>query len=421
MVAVHGIKILFLSSALFLITPAWAPAAEGLRLDLERAIQLALAQNLELKAKEVELGVFKGRATRAALFLQHNPELEGGIADRRAKKREESDRRHHTDVDVRLSQEIEIGGQPFYRRVAAHKEVEKAGWEVEESRQQLRLRVKNLFFTLLAGREKLERARTVVGLRERLYKTAERRVRLGDAPAMILPQSQLELSRARSDLLGLQRDYERSQAEFRSAVGLPPEQAIELEGDLRRRAPLPALRDLLQSALKNRPDLAARDADRQAAEAEVRLTRSERIPNPKLSVFYGREEGNFNIVGGGLSIPLPFFDRRQGELEQALAKRSAADIHYRNLRRTLETNLRLAWERYRSTEAELDLFGENVLEQLQENLELTQRAYEEGRIDIFDLVTAQDRLIEAQMRYWDALLSYHVARAELEKEAALEN
>jgi outer membrane protein TolC len=60
------------------------------------------------------------------------------------------------------------------------------------------------------------------------------------------------------------------------------------------------------------------------------------------------------------------------------------------------------------------------LEKFRVTLELTQRAYEEGQIEIFEAITAQDRLIEAQLRHLDVLLAYHLARAELEREAALE-
>ena len=420
MVASRFINFIFVLDAVFLLFYSPTIAAEGMKLDLEKAIKLALEQNLELKAKEAELGLAKGQITKANLFLQHNPELDVDLAHRGAKKKEEGERRYHTDVEVKLSQEIEIGGQSTYRREAAQKELEKATWELRETGQQVRFRVKSLFFTLLTLQEKMERGKATVGLLDRLLDAAKNRVRVGDAPEMILAQAEFELSRAKSDILGLKREYVSNLAELRVVLSLPPEQEVTLEGRLKKKVSLPDLKALLESALRNRPDLAVRDAERQVAEAEVNLTRSERIPNPEFSVFYSREEGNFNIFGGGVSIPLPFFDRKQGELEQALARKSIADIEYRNLRQTVEKNLRSAWERYRISEAEIDLFGENVLGKFRENLELTQRAYEEGQIEIFEAITAQDRLIEAQVRYFDVLLAFHLARAELEREAALE-
>ena len=420
MVASRFIKFIFVLEAVFLLFYSPTVAAEGMKLDLEKAIKFSLERNLDLKGKEAELGLAKGLVTKANLFLQHNPELDTDIAGRRAKKREEGERRYHTDVEVKLSQEIEIGGQPTHRRAAARKEVEKATWELRESERQVRFRVKSLFFTLLTLQEKMERGKGSVGLLDRLLDVAKNRVRVGDAPEMILAQAEFELSRAKSDILGLKREYVSNLAELRVVLSLPPEQEVTLEGRLKKKVSLPDLKTLLESALRNRPDLAAQDAERRAAEAEVNLTRSERIPNLEFSVFYSREEGNFNIFGAGVSIPLPFFDRQQGELEQALARKSIADIEYRNLRQTVEKNLRSAWERYRISEAEIDLFGENVLEKFRENLELTQRAYEEGQIEIFEAITAQDRLIEAQVRYFDVLLAFHLARAELEREAALE-
>ncbi len=420
MVASKFIKALLILQAIFLPFLTATFGAEGIKLDLPAAIKLALEQNLELKAKEAELGVVQGKVAKADLLLQQNPELEGDVADRRAKERAEGERRHHTDVGIRLSQEVEIGGQSGYRRLAARKELEKASWELKDSELQLRFRVKTLFFNLLALREKMERAKAVVDLRNRLHQVGQKRVQIGDAPAMILAQTEFELSRAKSELLGLQREYRRNLTELRVLLNLPADQEVVLEGDLKKNGTLSDLKDLLESALRNRPDLASRAAEREAAEAEANLTRSERIPNVKFSVFYRREEGNFNIAGGGISIPLPFFDRKQGELQQALARKSAADIQYRNLHQTIEKNLDSAWDRFRSSEAEIDLFGENVLEKFRENLELTQRAYEERQIEIFEAITAQDRLIEAQIRYLDALLGYHAVRAELEREAALE-
>jgi len=337
-----------------------------------------------------------------------------------AKKKEEGERRYHTDVEVKLSQEIEIGGQSTYRREATQKELEKATWELRETGQQVRFRVKSLFFTLLTLQEKMKQGKGSAGLFDRLLDAAKNRVRVGDAPEMILAQAEFELSLAKSNNLELQREYQGNLAELRTLLNLPIEEEITLEGDLKRKESIPDLKGLLESALRNRPDLAAQDAERRAAEAEVNLTRSERIPDVEFSAFYSREEGNFNIFGGGVSIPLPFFDRKQGELEQALARKSAADIQYRNLRQTVEKSLRSAWEQYQISETEIGLFGENVLERFRNNLELIQRAYEEGQIEIFEAITAQDRLIEAQVRYLDVLLAYHLARAELEREAALE-
>ena len=402
----------------FLLSPTFA--AEQKKLNLEKAIKIALEQNLDLKAKEAELGLFKGQVTKANLFLQHNPEFEFGIADRRADKREEGESRHNTDVDVKLSQEFEIGGQATHRREAAQKELEKATWELRETRQQVRFRVKSQFFTLLTLQEKIERGKGSVALLDRLLAAAKDRVRVGDAPEMILAPAEFALSLAKSDIFELKREYQGNLAELRTLLNLPGEEEITLEGDLKRKESMPDFKSLLESALRNRPDLAARDAERQPAEAEVKLTRSERVPDIEFSAFYMREEGNFNIFGGSFSIPLPFFDRKQGELEQALAIKSAANIQYRNLRQTVEKSVRPTWEQYRIAEAGIGLFGENVLEKFRETLELTQRAYEEGQIEIFQAITAQDRLIEAQLRYLDVLLAYHLARVELEREAALE-
>src|SRR5581483_8314342 len=97
------------------------------------------------------------------------------------------------------------------------------------------------------------------------------------------------------------------------------------------------------TALERRPDLAALEREKAVTEAEVRLTRSERIPNIKAGPFYERDDKD--NIGGRISIPLPIFDRKQAELREALARKSAANINYLGLRQNIERSVRAAYAR----------------------------------------------------------------------------
>ena len=151
------------------------------------------------------------------------------------------------------------------------------------------------------------------------------------------------------------------------------------------------------------------------------LTRAERIPNIKLGAFYDREkQDGAYIVGGRISIPLPFFDRKQAELREALARKSIANLNYLNRRQALEKEIRATFARFKLAERDVSYYPEGALKRFDDSLELYQRAYQEGAIDLADVIVFQNQVIEARLKFIEALTNYSVSLAELKFQAGIE-
>lgn len=402
---------------LLILTPSFG--AEPTRITLEQAVKMGLDRNLELKAKKEELGIAEGRQIRANLLLQFNPELEGDVSNRRLKKPEEGSNRNLPQGGVTFSQEFEIAGQPLHRREAANRNLEKVKLEIADFERILRLRISEIFLRLLNLREKMGQAEHIVDLRSRLYEAAKTRLTLGDIPEVQLVVAEFELNRSKSDLITLQREYEELLSRLRSELVIDDQyENVELVRGLpRQRFPL-SLDDLLK-ALEGRTDLAAFDQERKVAEAEELLTRAERIPNIKIGAFYEKDDKD-NIVGGKISIPIPFFDRRQGEIRQALARKSIANINYVNLRQAALKALRAAYERFKLSEREIALYPDEAMKRFEENLELYQKAYQEKQIELSEAILFQNQVLEARLKFIDALTNYNLSLAELRFQAGIE-
>jgi len=419
MVNSFSIKASFILQAVSFMILSSAFGAEPMRLTLEQALQITLDRNLELKAKREDLGIAEARLIRANLLFQHNPELEGDVSNRRLNKPENGSSRNVPQGGVFLSQEFEIGGQPIYRRQAAQRNYEKVKFEVADFERTLRFRVTELFLRLVNNQAKVKQAEQIVDLRSRLYEASGTRLKLGDIPEVQYTLSEFELNRARSDLIGLQREFEELLARLRTDLGLEPDGQVEVVGELK---PTPAAlspAELVRMALARRPDLAALEREKAVTEAEERLTRSERIPNVKAGPFYERDDRD-NIIGGRISIPLPIFDRKQAELREALARKSAANINYLNLRQGIERSVRAAYARLKLSEQEISLYSEATMKRFDETLELYQKAYQEGAIDLADAILFQNQVIEARQKFIDALTNYNLSLAELKFQAGVE-
>jgi cobalt-zinc-cadmium efflux system outer membrane protein len=389
-----------------------------MRLDLQQAIQTALERNLQLKAKREDLGLAEGRLIRANLLLQHNPELEGDVSNRRLKKPEEGFSKNLPQGGVSLSQEFEIGGQPGYRREAADRNLEKVKLEISDFERTLRFRTAEIFFKLLNTREKIRQAEHIVDLRGRLYEASKTRLALGDIPEVQLIVAEFELNRSKSDLITLQREYEEVLSRLRSELVVEQDEKIELVTSLPRQSFSLSLDELLKT-VERRSDLAAFDQERKVADAEELLTRAERIPNIRIGAFYEKDDKD-NIVGGKISIPIPFFDRRQGEIRQALARKSIANINYLNLRQSAGKALRAAYERFKLSERELALYPDEAMKRFEENLELYQKAFQEKQIELSEAIVFQNQVLEARLKFIDALTNYNLSLAELRFHAGIE-
>ncbi len=408
----------FLLSMSVILQSSLTAAAQEITLSLDSAVKLAVEQNLELRAKRQELGIAEGRRVRANLFLQFNPELEGDFSNRRLKKPEEGSSRNIPQGGVALSQEFEIAGQPAYRRAAAERNLEKVKFEIADFERTLRLRIAEIFLKLSNVREKIRQAELIVDLRSRLYEASKTRLALGDIPEVQLIVAEFELNRSKSDLITLQREFEELLSRLRSELVVEQDEKVEIVSSLPRQ-PFPLSLDELLKAVEKRKDLAAFDQDRKVAEAEELLTRAERIPNIKIGAFYEKDDKD-NIVGGRISIPIPFFDRRQGEIRQALARKSIANINYINLRQSAVKALRASYERFKLSEREIALYPEEAMKRFDESLALYQRAYQESAIDLADAIVFQNQVIEARTKFIDALTNYNLSLAELKFQAGIE-
>lgn len=418
MVKIQAWAPLFLLSISVLLQNPRAMAAQEITLSLDSAVKLALERNLELKARREELGIAEGRLIRANLLLQHNPELEGDVSNRRLEKSAEVSNRNVPQGGVTFSQEFEIGGQPRYRREAAEKNLGKVKLEITDFERILRFRIAEIFLKLSNVREKITQAEYVVDLRGRLYEASKTRLALGDIPGVQLIVSEFELNRSKSDLITLQREYEELLSRLKSELVVESDEKVDLVSSLPRQPFLFSLDELLK-AVERRTDLAAFDQDRKVAEAEELLTRAERIPNIKIGAFYAKDDKD-NIVGGKITIPIPFFDRRQGEIRQALARKSIANINYLNLRQSAVKALRAAYERFKLSEREITLYPQEAMKRFDESLALYQRAYQESAIDLADAIVFQNQVIEARTKFVDALTNYNLSLAELRFHAGVE-
>ncbi len=161
---------------------------------------------------------------------------------------------------------------------------------------------------------------------------------------------------------------------------------------------------------------AAAVAELDTADAQVRLARSQRVPDITLSAGARRLSASNDMAAVfGVSIPIPLFNNGKAALDQARAERDRTDAERR-------LTLGEAERAIASAEAERDnaalgarAAGGPALAAATEAARIARIGYGQGKFGQLDLLEAERTLTETRGAAIDALAAYHDAEARLRR------
>jgi len=391
---------------IFIITPAYA-------MTVEEAVQQALKHNPDLQTLKLEEDSASGQLEKARLLLISNPTVEGNISKKKRPPGEVGDA--FTNYGFKLSQEFEIAGQRGSRIAVGENELARVQAGIKDKERFLISDVKDSFAKVLALKKKSGLARETVQLKEELLGYTRIKFQAGDISGLDVNLAEVELSKAKRELLLNEREYRESLLALQGFLGLPPDRSFALQGDLPSEAPvLPDRAALQETAYTLRPDAKSTLFEVEKTKAALRLAKKEVIPNVTLSGFYDRDELR-NVVGLGISVPLPLFNRKQAEKKEAYARAEGAKIKSEGLKKTIEREVEQAYSDLATAIEELTLFKKEIIVKAAENLNLLNLAFKEGKVGFFEVRLAQKDTIEVQFAYIEAQMRAQLALNAMEK------
>jgi len=132
-------------------------------------------------------------------------------------------------------------------------------------------------------------------------------------------------------------------------------------------------------------------AESTAAAAEIDRERSLRVPDPVVSAGVRRfEESNDNAFLVGVSIPLPFWNRNQGNIAAAEARLRAANAREAVALADFEQAVTRARSQYLAAEARVETLSTTSLPQAEEALRLVRIGYRNGRFPLIEVLSAAE-------------------------------
>ncbi|MCI0422845.1 MAG: TolC family protein [Acidobacteria bacterium] len=398
------------------------------QLELKKALEIAVANNPQLKAARNEIEIIDAENIDAAKRL--NPALSAYFEDYRLFHSEMGPFFRTQEITVRLDQEIETGGKRKLRAHAAAVRSQAQKAQTDNVTRALVLDVRRAYFQAVLAQTNLENAETILQEIDRVIELNRTRFEQGDISGAELKRVEVERLKFVEDVFASKLALVNAKSTLLSLLGLPQANpSFKLSGPLTVDRggsippegippPLPYT-DLERRALAKRPDLMASMFEQKRADTETLHQRSLRSPNITVTGGYKRNLLD-NTVAFGIALPLKVFNKNEGGIARAAAEKARADNLAAHTRSLILLDVQKGYNSAEINRQRVEYIEKESIQKADESRQIVLTAYRLGEIDLIHLLDAERAFRETRKTYNQALYEYRMSLYELGSAIGLE-
>ncbi len=390
--------------------PGYATELSSSEYTLNQVVQLALQHNPVMNGAEAVLEQSQGRRVTAGAYL--NPTIIGSAG--RGSIRDPSTGVSVTERTITVEQPLEWVGKRAARQRAADAGLAGALAGMDETKVMVMGEVKAAFFQLLFAQHEAQLARENLKTVEDLVKVVSARVSTREAPKFELVKATVELQKSKKDLARADNALLVARAKLNTVTGKSLGDSFAIQGKFETVRSGLELRVLTDQALERHPALRRQQHVVEQAEFTIEQERASRIPNVAVIGQYHREAGDESIMGG-LSVPLPIWYRRQGEIGAAMGTHRWAQAERARMQQELEQTITQHFQEVRTAQAQMQVFEEGLLFQAKEALDIAQFSFRHGATSLLEVIDAQRVNRQTLLEYAQARADHSIALTRLER------
>lgn len=300
-----------------------------------------------------------------------------------------------------VSQEIVTGGKLTLSRAAADRETDQAALALAGQRFVLLAAVRQAYFDALTLQRRVEVLTGVLDLIEKAVEQTTTLVRAEQVAKLSLIQLRAEAARVRADRDAAKRELPAAYQRLAAVVGDPSLTVAGVGGVLADELPEYDAGMAKRFVLDNHPDVRAAQAGVERARLLVRRAEVEPIPNVTVGSGYVRQNQNKSDDWTlGVSVPLPLWNRNQGNIYAAKAQLGEAVQEVSRVQADLADRLAAALREYAAARERANQYRTKVLPLAQEAYDISLAAFNKGgQFESLQVLQAQRTLAEANAEY----------------------
>jgi len=296
-------------------------------------------------------------------------------------------------------------------------------WLLEARRFELARQIAVAYYEIGYVGRGLEINNRLVELVEQLRKVAESRYATGKGLQQDVLEAHVELTKLLDEKVLLEREYRNLEDRINELLNRdrfnsvnPPDRLIcpDLKLDVT------ALQD---QSLKQNPQLAARQAEINQAEIEIRLAEKDYWPDMDVTLAYGQRGEDMtgrdlpDFVSGAIVVNVPFWykTRQNKQLDATRKSLAAARDRYRNLVEALPYQVSKVITDIGKFQESYRLFTDALLPQAEQWAKSSLAAYQVRELEFDTMIRAQLQVLRLELQSDRYLFNIYQKRAELEE------
>lgn len=318
-----------------------------------------------------------------------------------------------TEGDIGMSYLFERGQKRQHRLEAAQDATAVTRAQVSDNERTLAFQVAQLFINVQLAESTLDLARQDLKSFQETVDITARQRQIGALSENDFLKIKLQLAQFQTDVEQAELSKEQALSDLRQQLGyesVPPD--YEVTGQFEYQPLAVKLPDLQNKALQNRPDLRAAVLGVKASNSQYTLAKANGKQDYTVSGNYSHVNG-LSALTFSFSIPMPIFDRNQGEIartryaiNQAKEQQSAASGQ-------VLTDVKDAYEGLRTNDRLVQIYRSGVLEDSKRSRDISEYSYRRGATALLDFLDAERSYRAMQLAYRQAVAAYLTAVEQL--------
>jgi cobalt-zinc-cadmium efflux system outer membrane protein len=380
-------------------------------LTIEQAVAEGIQNNLGLVAERYSVPIADARLLTASLRPNPVASVWGNYLDILGTGfNAATNAAGPTESGARVDVVFERGGKRQQRIEVARAARSVAELQLLNAIRSVVLDVQTAFVEVLQAKSDLALAQETLRAFDEIVSVNTVRVRNGDLAEVELIRTQVAQLQFENSVRRAALRLQTTRAQLRLLLGRGTGgRPVDAVGEMRRDESRLTFNALREGALSRRPDLLAQRQDQARSQAELRL----QLAQGKIDYTVGASVNRQwvrgltagNSVGVFLSVPLPLYNRNQGEIERARLEELQAESRIRATEATVESELEIAFLRYENALNALNRIEGALLGRAQEVRQITEFSYRRGEATFLEF-------LDAQRAYNEAVQAQTEARAE---------
>jgi cobalt-zinc-cadmium efflux system outer membrane protein len=410
-----------LKAACFLVVLALMPRpvrgqnqAPATRIDLDQAIQIAIAHNHALKAAHTLIDQSKAQEITAG--IRPNPVFTYDdlfIPLFSPSQFNSTTLNNITEFDAGISYTFERGRKRQRRIEAARDQTAVTRSQISDNERALTFNVAQQFLAVLLAKSNLDLAQQNLKSFQDTLDISGARLKAGSMSEGDFLKIKLQMLQFQTDVSSAQLGLIQAMANLRALLGYDAVPAnYDVAGDLTY-TPLHLNREDLQAmALGLRPDLLAANQGVTAAQSQYLLAKANGKRNITTTLDYTHVSA-LNSASFILNMEIPIFDRNQGEIARTHFAVTQSQELKTVAEETVMTDVATAYEAVKTGDQVVGLYESGYLKQAQESRDISEYAYKRGAASLLDFLDAERSYRATQLAYRQALATDMLALEQL--------